>query len=624
MMRRFWNFLTDSRYATIIGLIALAAIFYMGAELLELALIWALAALAATLLVAAIVWWVRRRIAKRQSDLLGDAIGQSAGPATAPAGGAGKSDAPQEEVDTIRDSMLKAIATIKGSKLGLMSGKRALYELPWYMIIGNPAAGKSSAIANSGLQFPFADGKIVQGVGGTRNCDWFFTTDGILLDTAGRYSVVDEHRAEWVGFLDLLKKYRKRAPINGIIIAVSIAELRGDDPDAGLNLARSLRKRVQDLIERLEVFAPVYVVFTKADLIAGFGEFFGMAERSERERVWGATMAYKRKISSQQLMTFFDQGFDELCDGLQEMSLANMGQQRRHMQPGVFTFPIEFLSIRAPVRAFIATLFEENPFQFKPVFRGFYFTSALQEGESVSASSHSVAQRFDLKLQPQEHEETHQQQGYFLLNLFRKVIFADKDLVAQYASPAKTRMRYAAFFAATAFVGLALAGWSWSYMNNHQLVANVQADLDQAIKVQQNRMDLQSRFQALEILQDRIEQLDSYHEHRPLSLGLGLYQGDLLDRKLREEYFAGVREVMLKPVGQSLESFLAEVNSGAAQLQPMAKPVTGAATDANASAAPVNNGATQFKDASPANAEDAYNALKTYLMLSDKSRAEAG
>src|SRR5476651_560101 len=143
MMRRFWNFLTDSRYATIIGLIALAAIFYMGAELLELALIWALAALAATLLVAAIVWWVRRRIAKRQSDLLGDAIGQSAGPATAPAGGAGKSDAPQEEVDTIRDSMLKAIATIKGSKLGLMSGKRALYELPWYMIFFFTAAGNS-------------------------------------------------------------------------------------------------------------------------------------------------------------------------------------------------------------------------------------------------------------------------------------------------------------------------------------------------------------------------------------------------------------------------------------------------------------------------------------------------
>src|SRR5476649_1653043 len=636
MMRRFWNFLTDSRYATIIGLIALAAIFYMGAELLELALIWALAALAATLLAAAIVWWVRRRIAKRQSDLLGDAIGQSAGPASAPAGGAGKSDAPQEEVDTIRDSMLKAIATIKGSKLGLMSGKRALYELPWYMIIGNPAAGKSSAIANSGLQFPFADGKIVQGVGGTRNCDWFFTTDGILLDTAGRYSVVDEHRAEWVGFLDLLKKYRKRAPINGIIIAVSIAELRGDDPDAGLNLARSLRKRVQDLIERLEVFAPVYVVFTKADLIAGFGEFFGMAERSERERVWGATMAYKRKISSQQLMTFFDQGFDELCDGLQEMSLANMGQQRRHMQPGVFTFPIEFLSIRAPLRAFIATLFEDNPFQFKPVFRGFYFTSALQEGQPLSAQTKRIAERFKLSL-PAQPEEAHAgHTGFFLLNLFRKVIFADRDLVSQYASKSKLQLKYAVFFAATILLGLSLGGWSWSYLGNRQLVSNVQADLDKVIKLQDRRLDLQSRLEALEILQDRIEQLEKFRLERPLSLRMGLYQGELLERKLREEYFFGVNEVMLKPVVGNLEALLSEMNANADQLQPAARALdptagegaTAAAASASGAAAPAPivaaaKAASQpYQDASPGNVEDAYNALKTYLMLVDKSHAE--
>jgi type VI secretion system protein ImpL len=118
--------------------------------------------------------------------------------------------ATRQETEALRTRMLEAIGTIKNSKLGQTSGNAALYELPWYMIIGNPAAGKSTAIANSGLQFPFADSKIVQGVGGTRNCDWFFTTDGILLDTAGRYSVVDEDRAEWFGFLDLLKKYRRR------------------------------------------------------------------------------------------------------------------------------------------------------------------------------------------------------------------------------------------------------------------------------------------------------------------------------------------------------------------------------------------------------------------------------
>jgi type VI secretion system protein ImpL len=652
MMQRFWHSITTRFSLFAIGFVALAALLASCAVIFQWPLVWIVPPLALVLLVASAVWWLQRRRRQRDASRFGGMLEQQTTGAAPKAG-----PTQREETEAIRKRMLEAIGTIKTSKLGQLSGDAALYELPWYMIIGNPAAGKSTAIANSGLQFPFADSKIVQGIGGTRNCDWFFTTDGILLDTAGRYSVNDEDRAEWFGFLALLKKHRKRAPINGIIIAVSIAELTGSRPEFAINLAKNLRQRVQELTEKLEVHAPVYVVFTKADLITGFNEFFQDTERSERDRVWGATLPYSQTSSRQDVLEQFDQRFDELYDGLKELSLASMALQRQErMPPGVFTFPLEFSAIKGSLRAFIATLFEENPFQFKPVMRGFYFTSALQEGMSVSASSERVAQRFDLKLQPQQQDAVQDQHGYFLLNLFRKVIFADKALVAQYASPAKTRVRYATFFAATALVGLALAGWSWSYMANRQLVANVQADLDQAIKVQDKRLDLQSRFEALEIMQDRIEQLDSYRNSRPISLGLGLYQGELLERKLREEYFSGVREVMLAPVAQSLEAFLAEVNAGASRLQPMAStpqsgavsasaaatlpapagtlaaPVAATPTAALASApaaappataAAVNLGAQQFKDASPANVEDAYNALKTYLMLSDKSRAEA-
>ncbi|MQA39508.1 type VI secretion system membrane subunit TssM [Rugamonas sp. FT29W] len=610
MMRRIWYFLTDTRHLTIIGLTAMAAFFYLGAQVLELALIWALAATGLMLLLAGLVWLWRRRRATRESEELGAAIGAQAATAQAELQARDQSGA---EVKAIRDNMLKAIETIRGSKMGIVSGTRALYELPWYMIIGNPAAGKSTAITNSGLQFPFADGKIVHGVGGTRNCDWFFTTDGILLDTAGRYAVLDEHRAEWHGFLDLLKKYRSRAPINGILIAVSIAELRGDDPEVGIKLARSLRKRVQDLIERLEVFAPVYVVFTKADLIAGFGEFFARAERGERERVWGATMPYKRKASSQQMMAFFDHSFDELCAGLKELSVANMSQQRRErMEPGVFTFPLEFATIRAPLRSFLVTLFEENPFQFKPVFRGYYFTSALQEGVAVSEQSRRLAKRFDLAVPDAPPVAGSGQSGFFLLKLFRNVIFADKDLVSQYASKNKVRLTYAAFFAAAVLLGVSLGGWSWSYLGNRQLVSNVQADLDKVIKLQAKRLDLQSRLEALEILQDRIEQLDKYRTDRPWSLRMGLYQGELLERKLREEYFAGVREVMLRPVVANLETLLSEMNAHADQLQ---------APGAQAATVPATPG-RQFQEASAVSVEDAYNALKSYLMLADTSRAE--
>jgi type VI secretion system protein ImpL len=640
MIQRIWQFLTDARSLTVVGFAALAAFLFLSASVLHIAALWVGIVLGICLISYVLVWAIQRKRHKQASRQFGEMLEQQAGKSAANAD-PGKRD----EVETIRKRMLDAIATIKTSKLGLVSGGNALYELPWYMIIGNPAAGKSTAIANSGLQFPFTDknGKIVQGIGGTRNCDWFFTTDGILLDTAGRYSVYEEDRGEWFGFLGLLKKHRRRAPINGIIIAVSINELTGNRPEFGINLAKNLRQRVQELTERLEVFAPVYVVFTKADLIAGFNEFFGEAERIEKDRVWGATAPYSITSSNQDVLSFFDQRFDELYEGLKEISLANMALSGgNRMQPGVFTFPMEFCSIKNSLRAFIATLFEENPFQFKPVFRGFYFTSALQESSSESTSSQRIAQRFDLKLQhrPQSQNQVFPQHGFFLLNLFRKIIFADKELVARYTSPGKIRIRYATFFATATLVGLTLGGWSWSYLANRQLVTNVQADLEKVVKLQEKRSDLQSRFEALEILQDRIEQLEKYRSSRPWSLGMGLYQGDTLERKLREEYFFGIKEVMLKPVVANLEAFLLEMNTNADKLEPISHlpqpglPDSSGTSVSSPSAVPslspavLKNPVTsiasaQYKDASPLNVEDGYNSLKTYLMLSDKSHAES-
>ena len=86
--------------------------------------------------------------------------------------------------------MNEAVAALKRS-----SGKRNfLYEIPWYVVIGPPGAGKTTALVNSGLNFPLAgsgDAQPVAGVGGTRSCDWWFTDQAVLIDTAGRYTTQD-------------------------------------------------------------------------------------------------------------------------------------------------------------------------------------------------------------------------------------------------------------------------------------------------------------------------------------------------------------------------------------------------------------------------------------------------
>ena len=633
-MQRFWSFLTNSRTLSVIGIVALAAFLFVGASTLQLAVVWSGVLIGVFLFVWLAVWLFKRWRARQAAQGLEQVIEQQAERAakTAPPG-------KRVEVEALRLRLRDAVKTIKTSKLGETSGAAALYEMPWYMVIGNPAAGKSSAIVKSGLQFPFSDhtGSVIQGIGGTRNCDWFFTTQGILLDTAGRYSVHEEDREEWFGFLELLKKYRPKAPINGILMAVSLGELGAGKPEVAIALAKQLRQRMQELTEKLEVFAPVYLVFTKADLVSGFVEFFQDRDTGERDRVWGSTLPYQADGHRDPVVQF-EERFDELYEGLKEASVARMTLDRgQKLPPGVLTFPLEFATLKPALRSFVATLFEDNPYQYRPVFRGFYFTSALQQGESSNRSGERVAQRFGLRLEAGVSAMVMSQTGFFLKDLFAKVIFADRALVRQFASRTKLRLRYASFFAAVLALGLALGVWTWSAIGNQRLMANVEADLDKAVKLQQNRLDLQSRLEAMEILQDRIQQLQGFRDERPWSMSLGLYQGDKIERKLRDEYFAGVSEIMLKPTGAAIEDYLREVNGNALQLQPVnasaeSIPTTAGNTavgaEARAAAARTQaasaQAATPYSVASPTNVQDAYNALKTYIMLSDRTRLETG
>ena len=619
-MQRFLSVLTHIRTLSIIGVLALAAFLFLVADTLQIALIWAAYVLLALIAVWLVVWLWRRYQAQQSNRRLGDMLEQQANTA--------RSSDPdkQADIDVLRTRLVEAVKTIKTSKLGQMSGSAALYELPWYIVIGNPAAGKSSAVLNSGLQFPFADKSdaVIQGIGGTRNCDWFFTTEGILLDTAGRYSVHQEDRSEWLGFLGLLKRHRPKAPINGIIVTASIAELTGNKPEFAINLAKNLRQRVQELTEKLEVFAPVYVMFTKTDLITGFTEFFSGGERHEYDRVWGATLPYEPD-EKRDIVGAFDLHFDELYEGLKEISIAQIsGNRGKKLVPGQLSFPLEFSAIKPVLRSFLATLFENNPFQYKPIFRGLYFTSALQEGVSSSGAAERIAHRFALdSSQLPKAEGAFSKNGFFLRDLFSQVIFADSKTVKQFASRAKTQLRYATFFGFVALLALVMGGWAWSTISNQQLVANVQADLDTVQHLQQNHNDLQSRLQAMDILEDRIAQLDEFHHDRPLSLSLGLYQGDLLEQKLLAEYFNGIKQLLLTPVSANLASFMTDVNAHPDQLAPLTHPPESGATPANAHAVPVSNQAGLYTDASPTNVQDAYNALKTYLMLGDKRHAEA-
>jgi len=150
-MQRFLNFLTNSRTLSVLGVIVLTIFLLLIAQTFEIGLVWAGIALGVLLALWLVAYIWKRWRARQASKKLEGVLEQAAT--------ADKAATPdkREEVEALRVRLAEAVKTIKRSKLGQLSGDAALYELPWYIVIGNPAAGKSTAVLNSGLQFPFAD-----------------------------------------------------------------------------------------------------------------------------------------------------------------------------------------------------------------------------------------------------------------------------------------------------------------------------------------------------------------------------------------------------------------------------------------------------------------------------------
>src|SRR5262245_21069787 len=229
------------------------------------------------------------------------------------------------QVQALQKQLTEAIASLKASKMGA----GALYSLPWYIIIGPPGSGKSTALQESGLNFPYVSQgrKGVRGVGGTRNCDWWFTDEGILLDTAGRYTTELDDRDEWMGFLDLLKNARKHKPINGAIVAIAVSDLLSATEEEIEAHAKNIRERIDELTMRLEIVFPVYLLFTKCDLLQGFTEFFEDFTKADRAQVWGCSLPYAPS-GAKGYRDIFEEETNKLFRSLSAQRLASLAAER--------------------------------------------------------------------------------------------------------------------------------------------------------------------------------------------------------------------------------------------------------------------------------------------------------
>lgn len=573
----------------VLALLALSVLLWWVGPLVSIAEVRPLEGMVARLAVLLLLWglflgvlawktWQRRRTNRALLS------GMASGPSAA-----------DKEAQALSQRFAEAIAKLEGAgprgPAKWLGGGSFLYELPWYMFIGAPGSGKTTALANADLQFLLGDAgrSPLAGVGGTRNCEWWFTQDAVLIDTAGRYATQDSDRdvdgSAWDAFLTLLKKTRPRQPINGVLLTVSVQDLLQQGSRERAEHAGALRQRLAELQAKLGVRVPVYVLITKADLIGGFAETFESMGAEERAQVWGCT--FPVELPAQAPLQGLDERLSALRQRLVEQMPTRLNAERDAVRrTAIFAFAQEFAALCAALNPFLRAVFEGGgALEQAPWVRGVYFASGTQEGSPIDRVMGAIGRGLGLPAGAAVASGA-RGKSYFLHRLLKDLVFTERGLgVLDLAAEHRRRARRTAVAGAIAVLAaVVLVGWFVSRARNlnhaEQVLERVPA-LSQAVQAMPplSSADLAPLVPVLSQVRD-VARLEAFAIGDPALLhSLGLYQGDKLDAAAQQTYARLLQKTLMPRIAKRLEE--------------------------------------RLRAASRDNLENAYEALKAYLMLHD-------
>lgn len=582
--------------------IASLLVVYLGPSI-GLSYAWEIIIIALLLLTwpfAILINYMRKRGSRKQ-----EATPPSAGVAAQNPGKG--SAAPKRIHDELDRAAEEAVQWMRSSKLGGAHSGDALYALPWYIIAGPLASGKTSLALSSGLDFqalPSQRRTEMKIVRPTHHCDWRITDSAVFIDTAGRYQSDGPARQEWLAVTELLRKYRSGRALDGYLITIDAAHILQSSDTEIEQQAKTLRARLDDTIQSVRARFPVYLVFTHADQLPGFEDFF--RDGTAASEVWGATIPLEKSGNAHAL---FDGEFDQLYESLMRRRLLRLAVP---VAPGsqlkIFDFPLRLAEARTKLGLFTSALFRPNPFSESPLLRGFYFTAAVPP-----AAQTNVASDDDQERGPQAVGTP-----FFAQRFFKEVVLRDKDLAASFQAIQRKPPRTGSILLVLAIVlvALLLVASGVSFLANRKLMAEAtdrgqrvdeitRADFGKDV-LKKDPTAARVEVETLDGLREELTKLDA---GPPIYMRFGMYGGNDIAPYLRTIYYDAVEERFKKPTVAALETDLRNFAAG----QP------------TANLASVNSTSGGDQPAAPSD-EDIlgrhYDLLKAYLMLADAERVE--
>lgn len=467
-----------------------------------------------------------------------------------------QSEAQKEQEDPILPMERKQQRLLDRQLAALKSnlpGRKGIYRLPWYLVIGLEDAGKTSLIQRSGQTYTLTN--VTRNNRGDRNAfgfDWWIGDDGVLIDPDGE--LLSQSQGEgagaeiqqrlWNHFIAWLERNRPQRPLNGVVLTIDLARLSVADPDQRRDRAILLRTRMRELMEQIGSRLPVYVTFTKMDLLYGFGPLVRTLSKQEKDRALGFTFSLENQMDSDDWLSQFVDRYTALVKRLTDRLpdvLANTRDAEE--RAAAYSFTRQLAGLKPVLEQFLTDLLSADVFSTPAMVRGTFFTSVLQEGVPEDAFVSAAAANYQIAEPIQPAQRSGQSANLFTRELFPKIIYPEAGLAGDNRRVIQSRQRrlaVAAVVAICAGAGLT-AGWQHFFIRNAEAAAAVEARVQGFIENWQPvgfEPDNTGR-NLLGPLDELREATLAFGDHRrnwPLLSDMGLYRGHEVGPEVEESY----------------------------------------------------------------------------------------
>ncbi len=288
-----------------------------------------------------------------------------------------------------------AIAFLKKTLISKHGKESSLNNLPWYLLLGMPNSGKTTLMANAGINFILAKqfkNNNLQAIPPSDICDWWVTRDLVVVDVPGCYlnpkskqianspkkNLISWNHLLWKHFLTLTQKLRGHQALNGIIITLSLPELMNQNSSH----FSELKERIKEVCEKFGTHLPFYFSITKCDHLPGFIDFFGDSGSDELSQAWGITLTSPKE--NETIIDVFTHRFNALIKRLNKQLIWRLHQERSTLaRPQIKDFPLQIERLKENIINLLKLITTSND-HFN--LQGVYLHSAIQVTEDTDAN----------------------------------------------------------------------------------------------------------------------------------------------------------------------------------------------------------------------------------------------